>query len=441
MIPRARWSGVVAGVVLLTAGSAGVGWGGRLEAGAAAVTLRVPPGTPLGGYGSAARRLLFPDLLDRAPHAFWFKPHEGSLDPLLARALVLDDGTSRLVWIAADLVAVDESFRREVREALTRAGVTATTLIISASHTHSGPGAFLDSALFGFLVVDRYDAAVRSALVRDLVEAARAATLAKRPARAGTVEVTGPELTRSRLGRPLDREIVVTKLVSEADAPLALVWNYAIHGTMLGPRNLRLSGDVMGVVSRELERVVGVPALFVNGAVGDVSPRHHGERALGPDGAALAAVVGRAAARVASRAVDRLRVATARVDLGSPALSIRNCTGRWVPRWLRLPLGRVLPRQAELTAVALGDAAWVTIPGELQSELGETIKREGRAAWAHPFVAGVSNDYLGYFVTAREYDRVSYVTCAALYGPEAGERIARGATELLRSLGTAPAAH
>lgn len=436
----ARWGGAVACMALLGAGSAGTADGARLEAGAATVTLRVPPGTPLGGYGSAARRLLFPDLLGRAPHAFWFRAHDGVLDPLAARALVVDDGTSRLVWIAADLVAVDESLRREVREALTRAGLTATTLILSASHTHSGPGAFIDSALFGFLVVDRQDAAVRSALVRDLVDAARAATLAKRPARAGTAEAPGPELTRSRLGRPVDREIVVMKLVSETDAPLALVWNYAIHGTMLGPRNRRLSGDVMGVASREIERAAGVPALFVNGAVGDVSPRHHGARALREDAAELAAAVGRVAARATGRPVERLRVASARVDLGSPALSVRNCTGRWIPRSLRLPLGKALPRDAELTAVALGDTAWVTIPGELQAALGETIKKHGASLWAHAFVAGLSNDYLGYFVEAGDYDRVSYVTCATLYGAEAGERIVRGATDLLRSLRAATAA-
>lgn len=436
----ARLSGIVLCVALLAAGSAAGARDGRLEAGAATVTLRIPPGTPLGGYGGGARRLLLPDLMDRAPHAFWFKSHTGTRDAPSARALVVDDGTSRLVWIAADLVAVDASLSREVREALDRAGVTATTLIISASHTHSGPGAFLDSALFGFLVMDRYDAAVRSALVRDLVEAARAALLVKRPARAGAVEVAGPELTRSRLGRPLDREIVVLKLVAETGAPLALVWNYAIHGTMLGPRNLRLSGDVMGVASRDIERALGAPALFVNGAVGDVSPRHHGERALGPDGAELAAAVGRAAARAEGHAVARLRTASVRVDLGTPALSVRNCAGRWVPRSVRVPLGSAMPREAELTAVALGATAWVTIPGELQAELGDAIKRAGRSRWAHTFVAGLSNDYLGYFVRPEDYDRVSYVTCATLYGAEAGARIARGAMDLLRSLGAATAA-
>jgi hypothetical protein len=53
---------------------------------------------------------------------------------------------------------------------------------------------------------------------------------------------------------------------------VALVWNYAIHGTTLGRGNLLVSGDLMAEASARIERRLGVPALFVNGAVGDVSP-------------------------------------------------------------------------------------------------------------------------------------------------------------------------
>lgn len=63
-----------------------------LQAGAASVALRVPPGTPLAGYGSAARRALLPDILGRRLHAFWFKSHTGELDQLMTRALVLQKG-------------------------------------------------------------------------------------------------------------------------------------------------------------------------------------------------------------------------------------------------------------------------------------------------------------------------------------------------------------
>ena len=95
-----------------------------------------------------------------------------------------------------------------------------------------------------------------------------------------------------------------------------------------------------------------------------------------------------------------------------------------------------LPLDAELIGGRLGDLAWVTVPGELQSWLGEAVKRAGRRGVRHAFVAGLSNDYLGYFVTRADYDRVAYVACASVYGPESGERLTRAAETLIGELAT-----
>src|SRR5438093_1373082 len=268
-----------------------------VTAGAASDTLRVPPGTPLAGYGAMKRRLLFPNVFDRHAHAFWFVPATGERDPLVTRALVLEAGATRLAWVTLDLVAVDGAFVAALRERLARAGVPATALVVSASHTHSGPGAFMSSSLVGFVAVDRFDPEVRDALVASAVSAIRQADRARTPALVAATSGSAPAVTASRLGKPLDPEIVVLKLTTLSGSPLALVWNYAIHGTMLSASNRRLSGDVMGVASARLEQRLGVPALFVNGAVGDVSPARHGEAAMVETAAALASAVDAARTR------------------------------------------------------------------------------------------------------------------------------------------------
>lgn len=412
---------------------------GCLRAGAATVRLPVPVGTPLAGYGSFKRRLLFPDVLGRYPHAFWFTPSAGELDAVVARALVLEGGGGRLTWVTVDVIAVDREFTAAVARRLEEAGLGPGTLIVSASHTHSGPGAFGRSALWAFIAVDRLDGEVREAVVNAVVEAVRRATLAKVLARVGTFVVTAPPVTVGRIGQPVDREIVGLKVVRVSGEGIALVWNFAIHGTMLGPGNRLLSGDVMGIASRALERDLRVPALFVNGAVGDVSPHRHGPEAVLAVGDALAAAVRDGWARSDRPLGGEVTVRSTRVPLPSPHLSLRNCLGRWIPGPLALPLGRALPADAEMTAVAVGGSAWVTIPGELQSALGESVKRAARPPFAHAFVAGLSNDYLGYFVTARAYRAPGYVTCASLYGASAGERLAEAGAALLRELAGAHA--
>jgi neutral/alkaline ceramidase-like enzyme len=406
-----------------------------MKAGAASVRLRVPAGTPLAGYGAFARRLTIPDLFDLHPHAFWLQPHEGELDPLAARALVLEAGAVRIAWVAVDLIAVDRAFTRRVAQRLAAIGQPPGVLILSASHTHSGPGAFLHFGLLNAVSTDTENAAVRDALVDSVAEAVQRARAARVPARIGVASVQAPGLTTGRLGQAVDPEIVMVKIVAERGTPLAVLWNYAIHGTMLGPRNQSLSGDVMGAASRRLEGALGAPVLFVNGAVADVSPRYHGSLEREMVAGRLAAAIQQAWDGTAAAAGAPLAVRRIRVDLGRPSLPVRSCLGRWIPRALRLSLSRFLPRETELVAGVLGGAAWVTVPGELQSGLGLTIKQSAAAHGWQGVVAGVSNDYLGYFLTAADSQQLHYVACANFYGPEAGERLTAAATTLLGRLG------
>jgi neutral ceramidase len=404
-----------------------------LAAGAARVSLNVPAGVPLAGYGGTGRRLLLPDVFGRHPHAFWFEPSRGARDPLAARALVLESGSRRVAWVALDLLAVDGAFTAEVERRLQAAGVPPATLILSASHTHSGPGAFVDSAVLGWLAVDRLDRTVREPLVDATVAAIRQADGARRPARLAVASASAPNLTRSRLGQALDDELMVVKVTGAQGEPLALVWNYAIHGTTLGPRNLLLSADVMGEASTRLERELRVPVLFVNGAVGDVSPAGHGERTTAEMGAQLAAVAQAGWTHAEPITRPALTVERTQVALPSAGLSLRNCLRGWAPRGLTLPLASVFPRETTLTAVTIGDTGWVTFPGELQTSLGRGIKRA--AGLRHALVAGLSNEYLGYFVASADYERPTYVSCGSLYGPEAGDCLARVAGTALSAAG------
>ena len=405
-----------------------------VTAGASSATLRVPPGTPLAGYGGMKRRLLFPDVFGRYAHALWFKPSVGERDPITARALVLETPAARLAWVTLDLIGVDRAFVRAVQDRLTRSGVPSTALVISASHTHSGPGAFMDSGLMGLVAVDRLDSAVREALVTGTASAVQQADRARAPALAGATSVIAPVVTASRLGKPLDQEIVVLKVTTVGGAPLALVWNFAIHGTMLSASNLRLSGDVTGLASARVEQKLGVPALFVNGAVADVSPAHHGEAAMLDTAGALATAVEAGWTQARPVPVTTLRVSERRISLPPAAVSLERCFGSWLPGFFAIPLGSAMPREASLVAASLGDTAWVTFPGELQTSLGQTIKREGRARFASVFVAGLSNDYLGYFTTREDARSAKYVACATVYGPGAGGCLTEAAIDLVRGL-------
>ena len=408
--------------------------GPPLLAGARAVDVTPPTGVALAGYGGMGRRRLVPDLLNRYPYAFWFKPSRGVHDPIVARALVLQSGPRRVLWIAVDLVGADPEMVTELRERLAAIGLQYDAVVLAASHTHSGPGGFSRSRLFGFLALDSFVPAVRERILRGMTEAAWDADRARVPARVGVGRGEVRDVIRSRVGQPLDPEVGVLKVVRTDGRPIALLWNYAIHGTLLGKRNLLLSGDVTGAASQELERALGVPALYTNGAVGDVSPALRGWPGVRQTADALAREVLATWRRTPVERESALRAVSDRLRLPPPRLSLRNCLGRWLPSGLTIGMGWGFPSEAELVGVAVGASAWVTVPGELQTRLGQAVKAEGRRLFGHAFIVGISNDYAGYFLAPEEYARPSYIACASLYGEAGGQLVAARATEILKKL-------
>ena len=69
-------------------------------------------------------------------------------DPLWARAVIFDDGKQRIGLVQMDLIGVWETTAAKVREGAAKsAGVVPSGLMLSGTHTHSGP-TFWDDGTF-----------------------------------------------------------------------------------------------------------------------------------------------------------------------------------------------------------------------------------------------------------------------------------------------------
>lgn len=66
----------------------------------------------------------------------------GVHDPLSARALVLDDGKTKVVWVVIDHLSVPRKVSAEAKEIASKAtGIPVENMLVSATHTHTGVGA------------------------------------------------------------------------------------------------------------------------------------------------------------------------------------------------------------------------------------------------------------------------------------------------------------
>ena len=71
---------------------------------------------------------------------------------------------------------------------------------------------------------------------------------------------------------PADRTFNLIRVDRLDGSPIALVTNYAMHGTVMNGQNLKISGDAPGTVTAYLEEKLGGTVLYINGAAGNIAP-------------------------------------------------------------------------------------------------------------------------------------------------------------------------
>lgn len=307
-----------------------------LQAGVAAAPFKVPVGTPLGGYlrppvggeylpgleGFAAGdpSAFFAELLDflptaqdhngvplaplpdelralHSPYATFSPPSRGYYDSLITKAVALYDGNDYLVFVKLDTIGMlDELVQAVADQVLAETGIDLHQgLIMSATHTHDGPGAIGNHSLrYFWAAIDAYQPALFRQLVPQISAVVIAALNDLQPARIGHGSgqegylhpVSGPRnlngFRRARLdsydlaaNEALRNRLGVLRIDTAAGEPLAAIVNYAVHGIAFDVENQFFSGDVTGAVERELEQSFNRPvvAMLVQSAGGDVSPR------------------------------------------------------------------------------------------------------------------------------------------------------------------------
>lgn len=253
---------------------------------------------------------------------------EGQQTRLHARAMVLEQGGRKVALVSVELFMVPGGLQQHVAEAVADRGFATSNVLMSATHTHAGPGGFANyatlntaapnatmlltdvSALGGLLNPVRADRQLYTFLVRQIAAAVRQADDRLAPAVAGWGEERLLGLTRNRSleahlanhgvrkrpgqgrveddpeGYPgtIDPDVDVLRVDRIVDGrrrPIGVWSQFAAHATVVKSEIRAYAGDHNGVAMRVFEDAVrdeaGVPAgepvvnVFANGAEGDMS--------------------------------------------------------------------------------------------------------------------------------------------------------------------------
>jgi neutral ceramidase len=205
----------------------------------------------------------------------------GVHDPLQCAALYLRQGRAQALFLANDLIHVSKRFAATVRQLISLAtNVPEAAIMITATHTHSGPVMVDHVSNAADPAVPKADPRYLEWAARQMVSAACAAVEAARPAELGLVvaHAEGVGTNRHDPAGPADAEVpVLVVRARDAETPIGAMLVYAMHPTVLHEDSTLVSGDFPFYARHFLQqRVLGVacPVLYHSGAAGNQSPRH-----------------------------------------------------------------------------------------------------------------------------------------------------------------------
>lgn len=352
-------------------------------------------------------------------------------DDLWARALVLDDGTTRLAVVSCDLIGLSNYRVRQTRARIR--SVPAENVLITCTHVHSGPDTL---GLWGKgFTSSGIDPAYMEQLESRIVEAVDTAARSLRPVTlaAGTVEVPDGLVYNSR--EPIqDKQLTALRFIDPDGKTVASVLHYGGHPEV--NKTKAMTSDYVYYVREAAEKRFGGVAIFLNGALGGmvtpkISAHSFEEMQRVGEGVGAAGVQALEAAKPVTGTSIRVRRKQVAIPLENDKFKLLLGT-RVLDADPEEKPGPEGPQvRTEVWRVDLGPVTWITIPGEVLPKPALALKE--RIPGRYPMVVALGNDELGYILDPEDYPKDLYKYERSMsVGPQAWPRLFEAAQELLK---------
>ena len=405
--------------------------------------------------GSATANIT-PPLGTAIPGGFRPRYAENVDDDLFAKALVIDNGLTRIAIVTCDLIAIPEKTANAAKARIAeRCGIPAAQVMVNATHTHTAV------AIANLLGVDE-DTDYTEWVPLKIADAVELAVWRLKPARVGFASVDEERITFNRrwhmkdgtvrfnpgiehpdLVEPtgtIDPELAMMFVEADDGTPVSAVANFSLH--YIGTDNSNaLSADYFGHFDRLMRRYLGDTciSLLWNAASGQINNTDYsGQTKWTARGHQQAMKMANVLAGhfitemqlmkmhdtldlsgdLTTLTFQRKQITAEDLKVAEQVLSVPQGTydayetgpfswvvGQPIPTALvdvyALECQRLakLPEQmtAPIQVLRLGEAAIVALPGEVFVETGLNIKAASNASPL--FLVSLANGYIGYICT------------------------------------------
>jgi hypothetical protein len=352
---------------------------------------------------------------------------------LTVRALVLDDGQTRVAIVSTDFLGFPSVLGNKARAKVR--GIPAANILIGATHTHSAPDPYgFPDGKGGFAVDTNYLESVCAKVAEAINEAANSLQTAS--LKIATGEAQGKIAFNYYADQLYDPRCHVIQAIASDGKPLATLVNYAIHPEVLGSKVGILSPDLIGPLYDRIQEKGGGTGIFMNSAQGGMVTADN--RVPGGKDLREWSECVRIGTLLADEALRVVQGATAQKD---PKLF---CAAKMIRLPVDSPLLLAVMKssplgfsgagnqvETQLNLLNIGSAQILTIPGEALPNIGYYLKRKMRGR--HNLLFGLTNDAFGYILTKVDwgsFKRYDYVTRTCL-GEMTGEILIEEALKLV----------
>lgn len=458
---KRMFSLLIPGLMLILAVSVLLGCGETptVKVGMAEKVITPKIGTPMAGYRRA-------------------DVSKGVHDDLWARSLLIEDknGTS-VIMMTLGLVNLNESYMNEIRKGINEAtNIPVENIIISCTHTHSGPG------------VGKPDDEYTKSLIENCIASGVEAWNNRKPGRVGVGTTVELELGKNDRkmeygGLHPDPEVAVIKIENARGGLIGVAFNYGCHPSTLDLHNLEFTEDwpyySIAGIKEQLGKDLWVA--YYQSAQGNVKVGYTAElSAVGADmgirtfwyaehkGNMMTWSVLEALGEIPTSGDFTIDVASGYFDFpmrDSYPYTLKEAQKMWEDAKAKLAemekmsdkIGkRVLdkyrvdefvadyqlgcakwidanpnpaPVKMLMQAVRINDAVFATFPVEVYAEIGLEVKTQSK--YDKTFIVGLASGHGGYMPTAEEYLEGGYSAVMTRYSPKCEQLLVQDALEMI----------
>ncbi|WP_423127051.1 neutral/alkaline non-lysosomal ceramidase N-terminal domain-containing protein [Gaoshiqia sp. Z1-71] len=330
-------------------------------------------------------------------------PSTGVHDSLFVKAVALNVGQQTLVFVSADLLIMPPTVIDSASAFLSKKGISRSQLIFSATHTHSGIGAW-GPGYVGKQFAGNENKNLQRWLVSQISQAVVSSVADLKPATIGSGTFQAGAFTRNRLigGLETTNDDFAYLVVEQAGHRKAVIGSFSAHATTLGAENMEISADYPGYWQRKMEATTADLALFFAGSMGSQSPVGEG------NGFDKARMIGEALAdslnihlRQAAL-TDQITLASVSLKMQLPRYHIRLTNKLNLSTSLSNKLMPV-PGNVYLQAVRIGNLVWISTPADFSGEYALQLKHTLAAKGFTANVSSFNGSYVGYIIPGRYF--------------------------------------